>query len=561
MINWSSHRLNLFLQTAITLAVVWLIFQLAGQFRVRLDMTEENRFSLSEQTKNLLSRLDEDVYVEVYLAGELPSNFQRFQKSIRETLEEFSINANTNINFKFIDPSIAKSAQARNKYYQDLIERGLQPTNLNYSQNGQSSQKWVFPGLILSYKGSEISLNLLKGNRTTSPDEMINQSIEGLEYELASGIIQLSELRRKRVGLIIGHQEPDTAQLAGFTNLVLSKYDLYKLNLKEKTTPITGYDLLVLAKPVTGFTNMEKYLLDQYVMKGGKLLMFLDALRVNMDSASGDGTVAIPYKTNLTDLLFKYGVRINQDYVADLNCGDFPIVAGNIGNQPQIRMLPWPYFPIITNYGDHPVVKNLDAVMIRFASTIDTVKAVGIRKTPLMMTSAHTKVLGTPVQVSFNDLKSDLLPDKFQSGPQAVGYLLEGAFTSLYKNKFPPKGMDKNEMIEDGILSKIAVIADGDLIRNELSLEDGKPLALGVEPYSQARYANEDLIMNLIDYLMDDEGIIQSRTKEIKIRPLDKVRIKEERLKWQIVNLVVPILLLLAFGLVKTLVRKKQNQR
>ncbi|MFT6866346.1 MAG: ABC-2 type transport system permease protein [Cyclobacteriaceae bacterium] len=560
MINLGSHRLNLVLQAAITLAVVWLVFQLASQFRVRIDMTEENRFSLSEQTKNLLSRLDEDVYIEVYLAGELPSNFLRFQKSIQETLEEFSINARTNINFKFIDPSLAKSAQARNKYYQDLIQRGLQPTNLNYSQNGQSSQKWVFPGVILAYKGREISINLLKGNRTTSPDEMINQSIEGLEYELASGIIQLSDLRRKKVGLIMGHQEPDTAQLAGFTNLILSKYDLFKLNLKEKTTAITGYDLLVLAKPVTKFSNQEKYLLDQYVMKGGKLLLFLDALRVNMDSASGEGTVAIPYETNLTDLLFKYGVRINQNYVADLNCGDFPIVAGNMGNQPQIRMLPWPYFPIIANYGDHPVVKNLDAVMVRFASTIDTVKAVGIRKTPLLLTSAHSKVLGSPVQVSFNDLKSDLLPDKFQSGPQAVGYLLEGAFTSLYKNKFPPKGMDRNEMIEDGESSKIAVIADGDLIRNELSLEDGKPLGLGVEPYSQTRYANEDLIMNLVDYLMDDEGIIQSRTKEIKIRPLDKVKIKEERLKWQIINLGVPITLLLLFGLVKAIIRKKQNQ-
>ncbi|MEO9476156.1 MAG: gliding motility-associated ABC transporter substrate-binding protein GldG [Cyclobacteriaceae bacterium] len=560
MISWNSHRLNLVLQIALTVLGVWLVFQLSNQFRVRVDMTEENRFSLSDQTKNLLERLDEDVYVEVYLAGELPSNFLRFQKSIRETLEEFSIYAQTNINYKFIDPSVAQSAKARNKYYQDLIQRGLQPTNLNYTQDGQTSQKWVFPGLILSYHGQEIGINLLKGNRTTSPEEMINQSIEGLEYELASGLIQLSELRRKRVGLVVGHNEPDTAQLAGFTNLVLSKYDLFRLNLPEKKSPIVGYDLLVVAKPTSKFSNREKYLLDQYLMKGGKLLFFLDALRVNMDSASGDGTVAIPYETNLADMLFKYGVRINQDYVVDLNCGDFPIVAGNIGNQPQIRMLPWPYFPIITNYGDHPVVKNLDAVMVRFGSTIDTVKAIGVKKTPLMLTSAHTKVLGSPVQVSFNDLKSELLPDKFQSGPKPVGYLLEGAFTSLYKNKFPPKGMSRNEMIEDGVDSKVVVIADGDLIRNELSLEDGKPLALGMEPYSQAQYANEDLILNLIDYLMDDEGIIQSRTKEIKIRPLDKVKVKEERLKWQVVNLGAPVLLLLLFGVAKAIVRKKKNQ-
>jgi ABC-2 type transport system permease protein len=296
-------------------------------------------------------------------------------------------------------------------------------------------------------------------------------------------------------------------------------------------------------------------------MKGGKLLFFLDALRVNMDSAAGDGTVAIPYETNLTDLLFKYGVRINQDYVVDLNCGDFPIVAGNIGNQPQIRMLPWPYFPIITNYGDHPVVKNLDAVMMRFASTIDTVKAVGIVKTPLMLTSAHTKVMGSPVVVSFNDLQNDLLPEKFQTGPKPVAYLLEGAFSSLYKNKFPPAGMSKADMIQDGVESKIVVISDGDLIRNELNVEDGKPLALGVEAYSKTRYANEDLIMNLVDYLLDEEGIVQSRKKEILIRPLDKVKVKEERLKWQIINLGAPLLLLLLFGIAKAVIRKNKNKR
>lgn len=560
MINWNSHRLNLVLQFFVSILVVWLFIQLADKYRFRIDMTEENRYSLTDQTKNLLDRLDDQVFVEVYLEGELPSNFVRFQKSIRELLEEFSIYANVNINYKFVDPSLAKSGQARNKFYQSLMQKGLQPTDLNYTKEGQSSRKRIFPGAIINYRGNEITLNLLKGNRTTSPEEIINQSIEGLEYEFTSGLIQLSELRRKKIGLVTGHGEPDTTQLAGFTNLILSKYDLFRLNLPNKNTPITGYDLLVFAKPTTAFSVKEKYLIDQYIMKGGKAIFFLDALRVNMDSASGEGTVAIPYKTNMEDLLFKYGVRINQNYVVDLNCGDFPVVAGNIGNQPQISMLPWPYFPIITNYGDHPAVKNLDAVMVRFGSTIDTVKAVGIKKTPLMLTSSYTKVIGAPVQVSFNDLQSELLPDKFKSGPQSLGYLLEGKFTSIYKNKFPPSGFSKSEMIEDGVSSKIVVIADGDLIRNEQSLEDGNPLALGVEPYGQSRYANEDLISNLIDYLIDDEGIIQSRSKEIKIRTLDKVKVKEERLKWQLLNLVLPIAVLLLFGLVKLIVRKRRNQ-
>ncbi|WP_421890244.1 gliding motility-associated ABC transporter substrate-binding protein GldG [Marinoscillum sp.] len=556
----SGYRLGLWLHLGIGLLVIVLLFQIADRHRFRLDMTEENRYSISDPTRNLLQRLDADVIVEVYLAGELPANFIRFQKSIRELLEEFAIYTDVNFDVKFVDPGEAASTRARNQYFQGLINQGLQPTNLNYTIDGKSTQKLIFPGAIISYGGRELALNLLKGNRASGPEEIINQSIEGLEYEFANAIQQLAGTGRKRIGLITGHNEPDTSQLAGLNNLVLTKYDLFRVNLPTRTTPITGYDLLLVTKPTTAFSDREKFLLDQYVMKGGSIAFFLDALSVNMDSAAGDGTVAIPYDTKLADLLFKYGVRINQNYVADLNCGDFPVVAGNLGDKAQIRMLPWPYFPIITNYGNHPVVKNMDAVMARFASTIDTVKAVGVEKIPLLMTSANSKVMGAPVTVSFNDLQSDLMPEKFQSGPRAVGYLLEGTFTSLYKNRFPPQGFKKENMVEDGVKNKIVVIADGDLVRNELSLEDGNPLPLGVEPYSQKTYANEALLMNLIDYLVDEDGLVETRAKEIKIRPLDKVKVKQERTKWQVINLVVPIVLLVLFGILKMIWRKRRNK-
>jgi gliding-associated putative ABC transporter substrate-binding component GldG len=317
--------------------------------------------------------------------------------------------------------------------------------------------------------------------------------------------------------------------------------------------------MIIIGKPTSKINENEKYYLDQYVMNGGRLMFLIDALRVNMDSAAGAGTVATAYETGLNDLLFKYGVRINPNYVVDLNCGDFPVVAGNIGNQPQIRMLPWPYFPIITNYGNHPVVKNTDAVMARFTSTIDTVKAVGVEKIPLMLTSARSKVLGSPIQVSFNDLQSELLPEKFQAGPQAIGYLLEGNFTSLFANRFPPKGFDRSTTIEKGKASKIIVISDGDLIRNDLSIEDGTPLALGVEPYTQTTYGNEDLIMNLIDYLVDDFGLVETKSKEIKIRPLDKIKVKEQRTWLQLINVGLPIVLIILFGIVKAFYRKKKN--
>lgn len=556
----AGHNTGLWLRFGIGVMLIWLALQVANRFQVRLDLTEEKRYTISEPTKSLLNRMEEDVVVEVYLAGELPSNFIRFQKSIRELLDEFSIYTRGNFDVRFVDPSQAAGTQARNQYYQGLINQGIQPTTLNYSSEGKNTQKLIFPGAIVSFRGKELAVNLLKGNRNGGPEEIINQSIEGLEYEFANALQQLESDGRKRVGLVTGHNEPDTSQLAGLNNLILSKYDLYRLNLPNRTTPITGYDLLVVAKPTTAFSDREKFLLDQYIMNGGSVAFFVDALRVNMDSASGEGTVAIPYETRLNDLLFKYGVRMNQDYVVDLNCGDFPVVAGNLGDQPQISMLPWPYFPIITNYGNHPVVKNMDAVMARFASTIDTVKAVGIKKTPLMLTSANSKVLGAPITVSFNDLKSELLPEKFQSGPKSIAYLLEGRFSSLYKNRFPPKGFAREDVVADGLPNKIAVIADGDLIRNELSLENGNPLPMGMDPYSQKKYANEDLVMNLIDYLVDEDGLIETRSKEVQIRPLDKVKVKQDRMQWQIINLGMPITVLLLFGLLKMYLRKRTNK-
>ncbi len=556
-----NYKWNLWLKLVLVILVLILIDQLASRYRVRLDMTEEQRYTITAATQEVLSQVQNDLYIEVYLDGELPSNFLRFQKAIRETLEEFSVYTTAKLDYRFIDPSQAESERARNQYYQGLMEQGLQPSNLNLKKEGRQTQIMVFPGMIISSGGQELAVNLLKGSRASSIEEVLNQSIEGLEYEIANGIALVNGNSRKRVGMIYGHNEPDTLDLAGFTNLVLSKYDLFRINLPNRTVPLSGYDLIVMTKPTTPFTESEKYLLDQYLMKGGKLLYFLDALGVNMTEASGEGTIAVPYEINLTDQLFKYGLRINNNYVADLNCGNTPVVAGNIGDQPQINMLPWPYFPIITNYGDHPLVKNMDALQVRFASGIDSVKADGIRKTPLLFTSPNSKVIGAPVRVSYNDLKDELLPEKFTHPKVPIGYLLEGAFQSLYKNRFIPGGFDQSEFRPDGLETKMVVIADGDLIRNELDLETGNPLPLGVDPYTRENYANETLIMNLMEYLMDDSGLIQARAKEIQIRPLDKALVKEQRTMWQVINMVAPLLLLVVFGVLKFYLRKIRHAK
>ena len=548
---------NILLQSVIVLLSVWLVNQLAAGANIKFDLTEEKRYTVSEATKNLLRNLDQDVFFEVYLAGELPPNFERFRSSIQEMLDQFGGESSNKIQYKFTDPSQAKSVQARNHFFQSLIEKGLSPTNLNYSQDGNKLQKLIFPSALVSQGINELPVNLLKGSRAGGPEEMLNQSIEGLEYELISAIAQLSGGGIKRVAFITGHGSPEGEQLASLKNTILSKYDLFNVKLAEKKE-LKGYDAIIVGKPQEKFSKREKYLLDQYLMRGGSLIFFLDALSVNMVEASGDGTVAIPYETNLTDQLFKYGVRINQNYVLDVNCGQFPVVNGDFGDQAQIQMIPWPFFPLITNYSQHPTVRNLDAMLTRFTSTIDTVRADGITKTPLASTSQYSKVLHPPVKVAFNDLRDELIPEKFNGGVQNIAYLLEGKFTSLYANRPIPAGFSKTEFVERGIEGKVIVFADGDLIVNDLDPESGEPLALGVEPYTKTSYANEQFILNILDYTVDDSGLIETRSREVKLRPLDKVKVKQERTKWQMINLSVPVVLILIGGGLKWYLRKRR---
>lgn len=549
---------HIILQTIAVILSVWLINQLADRFKVRIDLTEEKRYTISESTKTLLSNLKEDVFFEVYLAGELPSNFGRFGNAIEEMLEQFAIESGNKIQYKFTDPSQANSTQARNQFYQSLVDKGIQATNLSYKNaDGDKMEKLIFPGALVSMGMNELSVDLINGNSAAGPEAILNQSAEALEYELASTISQLMSGGTKKIGYILGHGSPDSLDIAGFRSSVLSKFDLFNVALDNRKE-LVGYDAVVIGKPTTKFTEGEKYLIDQYLMRGGKLVYFIDALSVSMDSAAGEGTVAVPYETNLTDQLFKYGVRINQNFVLDVNSGQTPVVAGNVGDQPQIQMIPWPFFPVLTNFSKHPSVRNLDAILGRFISSIDTVKADGIKKTPLLSTSTYTKELGPPVRVAYNDLRDELRPEKFTDGPKTVAYLLEGKFTSLYANRLVPKGFDKEAFIPKGADSKVVVVADGDIIRNDIDPETYEPLGLGVEPYSKATYANDDFVLNVLDYLTDESGLIETRSREVKIRPLDRVKVSQERSKWQVINLGLPVLLILLIGALKWFMRKRK---
>ncbi|WP_255397202.1 gliding motility-associated ABC transporter substrate-binding protein GldG [Reichenbachiella sp. 5M10] len=553
-----NNRLINILQLAIGFMVLVVVNQLVDRFPLRFDLTEEKRYSISEASIEVLESLQEPVYVEVFLEGEMPAGFKRLQKAIKETLDQLEYYSGKQVKYSFKDPSIAKSTKGRNEYFRSLMQRGLQPTNLNYTRDGNKTEKLIFPGAIVSYYGRELPVLLLKGNQGATAEEQLNQSIEGIEYELVSAIRNLSTDVKKNVGLVLGHQEPDSLNLAGLTGVLAAKYNVFKIDLPTREKDLSVYDAVILPKPTTTFSDKEKYLLDQYIMQGGKALFFIDALRVNMDSASGEGTYAFPYELGLDDMLFRYGVRVNRNFVQDIFSGEFPVVAGMTGDQPQIRMLPWPFFPNINTFGDHPITKNLDVVQTRFVSTIDTVRADGVEKIPLLMTSQYSMVSATPVKVAFNELQKNLDPKRFTSGSKAVAYLLKGNFTSLYKNRLLPKGMSKAEFVAEGQEAALLVCADGDMIRNEFDLKTGEPLELGLSPYNQQKYANADFVLNALDYMLNENGVITSKSKEIKIRPLDKVQIGEEKLYWQLLNLVLPIVLLLVYGVLRVFWRKRK---
>ena len=535
----------------LTLVLVIMVNALGANYFFRLDLTEEKRYSIGKATKTLLRSLDAPLTVDILIAGDLPSGFQRLQKSIFDMLEEFRVYAGAPITYQLRDPGEADTEEERNNNYRALMERGLSPNRVIDTENGQQVQKIVFPYAVLHYKGQAAGILMLKGNQGASSDAKLNQSIEGVEFELATGIQRLTNIGRKRVGIIQGHGELDSLDVAAFVTDMLAFYDIHYVDLPEKEE-VGAYDAIIIAKPTQAFSKEDKYKIDQYLMKGGKAIFLIDALSVNASEAGGQGTVAVPYELGLTDLLFRYGVRLNPTLVQDLNFGRYPVVTDGSGT---IIHLPWPFYASINRFSGHPITKNLDAVYHRFFGTIDTVKADGVRKIPLMFSSDYSRVLAAPVKVAFEDMVEQPDPNDFNQGDQPVVYLLEGVFTSNFKNRILPKGLNTVGFKEESVPTKILVATDGDLVRNERDMRTGKPYQLGYNPYAdqgeKVQYANQDFLHNALAYMINEDGLITSRAKEIGLRPLDRMKIQQQRLQWQLINLVLPVLLLVVYGVLR----------
>ena len=539
------------------LAALVLLNFLAQHYFFRLDLTEEKRYTISPATKEMLKNLKDDVEVTIYLEGDINAGFKRLQKSVEETLEEFNVYAGSNLSYRFVNPLDAVEPAQRQDFFVELASMGIEPTRVFDEEDGQRMQKLIVPGAVISHQGEEVGVMLLSGSRAAGAQEALNQSIENVEYELANGIRRLVSAENKTVGLLQGHGELEGIELASLRNTISEFYEVEEINIGQINN-IPEVDVLMINKPKKRFSREDKYKLDQYIMAGGKVMFFIDPLFIEMDSIGQDGSIAFPYDLNLDDMLFRYGVRINKTLVQDIKSGVYPFVVGDIGGQPQIVPLQWPFFPIVNRYGNHPTVKNMDAMFLQFVSNIDTVQADGVEKTPLVFTSEYSRVLQTPMIVDLMELREAPRPERFSAGPQAVAYLLEGKFTSVFKNRILPDNARPASFREQSVPTKLVVVADGEVVRNEVDRETGEPLPLSYDPISDQNFANEEFIVNTLSYLTDEDGLINARAKEIQIRPLDQVKIEREATTWQLVNLLLPIIMIIVFGFTKAYLRKRR---
>ena len=527
----------------------------------RFDLTSEKRFTLSSTTKEKLKNLQDVVYIKVYLTGDLPAGFQRLSSATRDMLMEMKSYAGQNLEFDFIDPSALADSKQRNELYNQLADKGLQPTNISERNAEGTSERILFPGAILNYLSKEQPLLLLKDRMGASAEEMVNTSIQNLEYEIINAISKISTRKPATIGILHGQGELDKPYLADFYKSVSASYPTHYVQIKNQLNALKDYDCLVIAKPDSAFDEKDKFIIDQFIMRGGKVLWLLDMMSADMDSlARKNEFIAIPKELNLDDMLFRYGVRLNKDLVMDLQSVPIPILTGYVGNRPQNSLLPWFYYPLVTPTSKHPIVNNLNAIRFAFAGSIDTIVSAHINKTILLQSSRYCKTVQSPVVVDLNILRKEPDEKEYRNPPVNLAILLEGSFRSNFANRIPYQ-IATDSIIgfkAEGKPTSMIVISDGDVIRNDYKRSSNTVYPLGLDRYTGQFYGNKNLLLNCIDYLCDNSGLMTLRAKEFKLRLLDKTRFNPDKKMLQIVNVALPVLLIILFAMIKLLMRKKK---
>ena len=575
--NLKRNQITTFL---ITVVIVVLLNVIGSFVFTRFDLTSEKRYTLSPTTKEILNGLNDYVYFKVYLEGDFPAGFKKLRRETKEMLDEFRAYSKY-IDYEFINPAESGNEAEIRETYNQLYRSGLNPADLNVkNSDGSTKQMVIWPGALVSYRNNtEIAIDLLENQIGQTDSEALNASMQNLEFRLIDAVKKVTRLMKPNIAFIEGHGELEAPQVQDITQTLSQNYNVVRLEIGGRidalihrtqdtlrdVSAFPSFDAIVIAKPTQPFDERDKFLIDQYIMHGGKVLWLVEPVFATMDSLQNqESTVGIEQDLNLDDMLFKYGVRLNRDLLLDLTCAALPIRTGQVGGQAQLEFFRWYYFPLLQAASEHPMVRNMNAIKADFVSSIDaTTSATGVEQIPLLRTSNYTKVSGTPVFITLAMLRQTPDQRMFATKGKNVAYLLKGTFPSLYANRIPQEIVDDQatDFMEESKPTAMIVVADGDIIRNQIDIRTRKPLPLGFDQYTQNTYANKEFIENAISYLVEGEGMIDIRSRELKVRLLDATKVSRERAKWQVINTLVPIAIIIVLGTALAFVRKRKYSK
>ena len=547
------------------LLLVILVNILLSWVDFRIDLTEDKKHSISEETKQILTNLEDVVFIKVYLDGDFPTEFKHLQSELFNLLTSFKSIAGDNFDYEVIDPNNTNNETEKIDLFKQLVKDGLTPTDIEIRSTSSKSSQIIFPGALIYYKDRQQAVNFLKNSVTKQAGENINASIENLEYEFIAAIHHLAKNNIEKIAFLEGNGELTDKEVYDLTESVLQDndklsyhYAIERFNIKEfeidsskmeadiskQISDLSNFKALIIAKPTIAFNMLEKFIIDQYIMNGGKILWLIDGVNATMDSLQkANSFIALKNDLNLDDQLFKYGVRINPNLIEDLRSTQIPIVTGYSNNMPQQSYFPWPYYPLLFSEINHPISKGLDAIKCDFASSIDTIQNT-IKKTILLTSSKQSRINPTPAKISLGILQNPPPIESFNKSQLPIAVLLEGEFESVFKNRILPKEQSI-DFKDKSKPTQMIVVSDGDVARNSVS-NNGDIYPLGYDRFINYTYpGNKKFVMNAIHYLCDDVGLTQLKSKEIKLRLLDKEKIASNMFLIQFINIVFPLLLLL----------------
>jgi ABC-2 type transport system permease protein len=562
--KWKTKQVKI--NSAIFVMILLVVFVVSSNFLYRIDLTSDKRYSLSKISSEIVSELENPAEIEFFLVGELEPGLRKLQQEVIEKIAVLNAFSSKPIRIKFTDPYSISNAEKREEFISTLAQRGVKPTSFRQQTSQGVSTKMIFPGALITMGGKEMAVNFLKFNPDFTHEANFNHSVESVEFELIYVFQKMMRTKKSVIAFLDGNQQLNQYQTADFANSLAGDFDLTRILPEQLIENASKINILIIADPQVPFTEKEKFAIDQYIMQGGKVIWMIDPVMVSLDSLSGGyQTYAFPRDINLGDQLFRYGVRLNYELLQDVECARIQVNTALAGSPPNYTVHPWYYSPLLVPSDDHPVSRNLNRVFAEFASSVDTISTgPEIQKSIILSTSPYARRVKSPSSVSLQNINNPPARELFNESFIPVGVLLEGEFTSVFQNRMLDNfGISASTVINKSKPTKMVVIADGDVMANRVDYSTNPPRfsELGFDRVSGQTFGNRDFLMNMVYYMNDDRGIMQLRNRTLKMRLLDEVRLRDEKTKWQWMNIVTPILLVILFGIFYNFIRKKRFGR